>query len=263
MKMHTLDSGTGTIPAAAETIIFLHGGNVASWMWGQQMPAFPNYRVLVPDLPGFGASNQLPWMSLEQTADALADLIPDGTHVVGLSLGSGIGLHLAARHPKKVASLVLASAQVAPPARRDMLIGRAMLHLWNQRRFWITQARSYGLTGEDAELFVTTGLCIEKGTARAILKEVARGIPPSILDRVAVPTMAVAGGADSVSITRTSLVRILTAIPGSIAATVPEAHHQWNIERIELFNDSVRAWLTDRVAASGLDVRPKSQQNHH
>ena len=263
MKMHTFNSGTGMIPAAAETIMFLHGGNVAGWMWGQQVPAFPDYRVLVPDLPGFGASNQLPWISLEQTADALADLIPDNTHVVGLSLGSGIGLHLAARHPKKVASLFLASAQVAPPARRDVLIGRAMLHLWNQRRFWTTQARSYGLTGEDAELFITTGLGIEKETARAILDEAARGIPPSTLARVAVPTMAVAGGADSVSITRTSLDRILTDIPSSIAATVPEAHHQWNIERVEIFNDSVRAWLTDRVAASGLDVRHKSQQSQH
>ncbi|MEO6200933.1 MAG: alpha/beta hydrolase [Cryobacterium sp.] len=237
---------------STETVVFLHGGNVAGWMWGQQIPAFPEYRILVPDLPGFGASNHLEWTSIEEAADALADLLPDEAHIVGLSLGSSVALHLAARHPQKVASLFLASAQVAPPARRDVLIGRLMLLLWNQRSFWTTQARSYGLTGDDADLFVTTGLGIKRETARAILEAVALGIPSGLLKGVTAETIAVAGGSDSAAIVRASLERVATGIRGSVVRTAPGLHHQWNIENVHLFNASLRAWLEGRKAAAGL-----------
>ena len=29
------------------TLVFLHGGNVAGWMWGQQVPAFADHHVRV------------------------------------------------------------------------------------------------------------------------------------------------------------------------------------------------------------------------
>ncbi|MGV8896293.1 MAG: alpha/beta fold hydrolase [Rhodoglobus sp.] len=248
MKIHTIDAGTDP----AETIVFLHGGNVAGWMWGQQIPAFTDYRVLVPDLPGFGASNDLAWLSLEATADDLAHQIPDGAHIVGLSLGSSVALHLAARHPQKVASLFLASAQVQQPARRHVVMGRIMMLLWNQRGFWASTARSYGLTGDDADLFIETGLGIKQATAKTILGEVVRGIPASILERITAPTMAVAGGADSPAISVGSLRRIAASIPGSAVATAPGMHHQWNIENVDLFNESLRTWLTTGRAAEGL-----------
>lgn len=252
MKMLTFDPRTIGDSGPTETIVFLHGGNVAGWMWGQQVPAFPEYRILVPDLPGFGASNHVEWRSIEETADELAALLPDEAHIVGLSLGSSIALHLAARHPGKVASLFLASAQVAPPARADVVIGRLMLLLWNRRGFWTTQARAYGLTGDDAELFVTTGLGIKRETARAILEEVAHGIPSVLLESVSAPTIAVAGGADSAAIVRASLDRVAAGIRGSVVALAPELHHQWNIENVELFNESLRAWLVGRETATGL-----------
>ncbi|MDO5745573.1 MAG: hypothetical protein Q4P23_14045, partial [Micrococcaceae bacterium] len=39
----------------AQTIVFLHGGNVGNWSWDPQVRAFGDYEVLTPDLPGFGA----------------------------------------------------------------------------------------------------------------------------------------------------------------------------------------------------------------
>ena len=64
-----------------------------------------------------------------------------------LSLGSGIALHPAVRHPQKVASPFLASAHVTPPVLREILADRAMLHLWNQCRFWISPARHFVYQG--------------------------------------------------------------------------------------------------------------------
>ena len=75
-------------------------------------------------------------------------------------------------------SLFLASAQVAPPRRRSMVLARAMLRFWEQRGFWTSLARSYGLRGEDADLFVETGLGIRRETALAIYDEVVVACRP-------------------------------------------------------------------------------------
>lgn len=249
MKHQELGSG-------AETILWLHGGNVAGWMWGQQVPAFTDYRSLVPDLPGFGESNDEPWRSIEATADELAELLGDRpAHVVGLSLGSSVALELAARHPELVSSLFLASAQLTPPLARDLLAARVLLAFWNQRGFWTTLARSYGLAEEDAELFISTGLGIRRETAVAIYTEVRRGMSARTLARVSAPTIVVAGEKDSRAITGGSLDRARAEIPGAVTAIAPGMHHQWNIENVTMFNESLRVWLTSREAASTLRTK--------
>lgn len=239
---------------AGDTIVFLHGGNVAGWMWGEQLPVVADHHVLVPDLPGFGASNDLTWLSIADAADRVAHLIGDrAAHVVGLSLGSSVALELASRHPDAVATLFLASAQVTPPLRRDMLTARLLLRLfWRQRGFWAATAHSYGLTGEDADLFIDTGLGIDRRTALAVYSEVVNGVPAATLARVTAPTIAVAGQKDSSAITGPSLRRITAEIPGSLVALAPGMHHQWNIENVELFNSSLRAWLDRRELGEGL-----------
>lgn len=239
-----------------ERILWLHGGNVAGWMWGEQVPAFADYRSIVPDFPGFGASNDERWMSSAATADDLA-LLLDGepAHVVGLSLGSSVAIELAARHPELVSSLFLASAQLTAPRRRDMVAARVLLAFWNRRGFWSAQARSYGLTGEDAELFVTTGLGIRRETAVTIFKEVSRGIPAPTLAAVDAPAIVVAGERDSSAVSRASLRRARSEISGVVTAIAPGMHHQWNIENVPLFNESLRAWLGAREASPGLRTR--------
>jgi len=239
-----------------ERILWLHGGNVAGWMWGEQLPAFADYRSIVPDFPGFGASNDERWESIASTADGIAALL-EGTpaHVVGLSLGSSVALELAARHPGLVSSLFLASAQLTAPLRRDMLAARVLLAFWNQRGFWTTLARSYGLAGGDAELFVSTGLGIRKETAEAIYAEVSRGVAGATLAAIDTPAILVAGEKDSSAITRGSLQRGRAEIRGAITAVAPGMHHQWNIENVEMFNQSLRTWLTSREAASSLGTR--------
>jgi pimeloyl-ACP methyl ester carboxylesterase len=244
---------------AGEPVVFLHGGNVAGWMWGMQLPAFEDFRQLVPDLPGFGASNDEPWVSIADTADRVAEFIAElttgGAHLVGLSLGSSVALEIAARHPELVRSLFLASAQVARPRRRSMVLARAMLRFWEQRGFWTSLARSYGLRGEDADLFVETGLGIRRETALTIYDEVSRGVPAETLARVGAPLIAVAGGRDSSAIHRDSLARLRAAVPGAKLAVAPGMHHQWNIEDVELFNAALRSWLSSREVSPLLTAR--------
>ena len=241
-----------------ESVVLLHGGNVAGWMWGEQLPALSRFHVLVPDLPGFGASNDEPWLSMADTSNAVADLIRTGArggraHVVGLSLGSSVALELAARHPDAVTSLFLASAQVTPPSRRHLVSARLLLRLfWQQPGFWQATARSYGLRGDDAALFVETGLGIDRSTAMAVYDEVARGVPRETLARITAPVLAVAGSRDSSAITGASLARLRAEVPTGRTAIAEGMHHQWNIENVALFNSSLTAWLEGGEIDEGL-----------
>ncbi len=73
------------------------------------------HRVIVPDLPGFGASTQrIPDYSNRAHARYLLDLLDQlnvpRAHFVGYSMGGGVVLHLADLAPERVASLTMLSA---------------------------------------------------------------------------------------------------------------------------------------------------------
>jgi pimeloyl-ACP methyl ester carboxylesterase len=247
-----LEFGDDSAPA----IVFLHGGNVAGWMWGEQVPAFGDFHSIVPDLPGFGASNDEPWPGMPAAADRVAELIRDRAdghaHVVGLSLGAGVGLHLALRHPEVVDSLLISSTSVVAPSLATRVTGRAMLANWNRRWFWHALARGYGLPDDSVDLFVDTGLGIRRETALVLFDETVRGFTPEQLAAVTVPTLAVAGERDSAAIARGSLAAIRDHLPGALTATAPGMHHQWNIEDVVLFNRTLRTWLETATVADGM-----------
>ena len=234
-------------PVEASTVIFLHGGNVAGWMWGPQLEAFPDRRLLVPDLPGFGESANLEWRSVGETADAVAELVTDraagAVDVVGLSLGASVGVELAVRHPALVRRLVLASPTAVPATRRQRLAARAQLAFWHQPAYWSATARAWGLPEDDRELFVRTGLGIRRETAERIVREVVAGISPTRLERIAAPTLAIAGERDSRSVSRDSIDLIRERVPGAEVRLIAGAHHAVNLEAPDEFNAAVRGWI--------------------
>lgn len=50
--LHYTDSG----PSDAPVIVFLPGGGMSGWSWLPQVKRLPDYRCIVPDLPGHGQS---------------------------------------------------------------------------------------------------------------------------------------------------------------------------------------------------------------
>lgn len=98
-------------PAPAPLLVFLPG-------WGQShQSVLPLARLLSPrfaarlyDLPGFGATPMLAsGAGTADYADALAPLLPLGRPVilVGHSFGARVAIQCAARHPSRVAGLIL------------------------------------------------------------------------------------------------------------------------------------------------------------
>src|SRR6476619_5924019 len=87
-----------------------------------QLPAYTeHFSCIALDLPGSGESAKPPGpCSTEGYADQVAAfLVAIGVgraHVAGVSLGAGVAMHLAARHPGRVRSLSLHSAWDATDA---------------------------------------------------------------------------------------------------------------------------------------------------
>ncbi|HEY2773309.1 MAG TPA: alpha/beta hydrolase [Candidatus Binatia bacterium] len=102
-------------PAPAEVVVFVHGLNSPSYIWGDlvQMLRDNGYRTLVYDLYGRGWSDR-PWTDYDldlfdrQLGGLLRSLGLGGkVHLVGLSMGGIISSEFTLRHPDAVASLTM------------------------------------------------------------------------------------------------------------------------------------------------------------
>ena len=105
-----VEEGTST-----ENLLLIHGLGASAERWEQVIPQFAkNYRVLVPDLIGFGLSDK---PLVDYTTDYLSEFITkflkklniDSTSIIGSSLGGQIGAEFAYRHNSMVKKLILIS----------------------------------------------------------------------------------------------------------------------------------------------------------
>ena len=102
-------------------LVLLHGGLGSGEMFGPVLPSFTDhYQVILVDLQGHGRTADIDRpIDVRLMADDVAALIEhlglDDVDLVGYSLGGGVALQTAIRHPERVRRLVAASANV----RRD------------------------------------------------------------------------------------------------------------------------------------------------
>lgn len=102
--IRTFEGGEGP------SLLLVHGFGGAAWNFSELAPLLPGRRLIIPDLPGHGASSPLPAPTLTGFADVLAEILDQPADVLGHSLGGVVALRLAERHPQLVRSLVLAAA---------------------------------------------------------------------------------------------------------------------------------------------------------
>jgi pimeloyl-ACP methyl ester carboxylesterase len=102
-------------PRDAPVILLLHGFPTASHMFRDLIPLLADrFRVIAPDLPGFGQTMSPPRETFAYTFDNLASVIEDFTVAMALEryalyifdYGAPVGLRLAMRHPEKVSAIV-------------------------------------------------------------------------------------------------------------------------------------------------------------
>jgi pimeloyl-ACP methyl ester carboxylesterase len=101
---------------SGEPLVLLHGGVVGILMFGPTLPALASSRqVIAVELQGHArtADSDRP-LSFEAMAEDIAGLLAHlevaQADVLGLSLGGGVALQLAIRHPEVVRRLIIVSA---------------------------------------------------------------------------------------------------------------------------------------------------------
>ena len=99
----------------APALLLLHGFPTSSHMFRDLIPALADtYRVIAPDLPGFGFSDAPDRAGFDYTFENLADVIDRFTEVMDLNryavfvfdYGAPVGLRLALRHPERITALI-------------------------------------------------------------------------------------------------------------------------------------------------------------
>ena len=112
-----------TIHGSGRPVILLHGGLMSSELFGPVIPMLAErHQVIAVDLQGHGRTADIDRpMDVRLMADDIAALIDhlglDRPDVVGYSMGGGVALQTAVRHPAKVRRLVVVSANI----RRDAI----------------------------------------------------------------------------------------------------------------------------------------------
>jgi pimeloyl-ACP methyl ester carboxylesterase len=97
---------------SGEPLLYLHGGNGAPEVLPFMEKLAQRFDVLVPEHPGFGASDEPEWLeNMHDLAyfylDVLESLELRRVHLVGSSLGGWLALEMAVRDASRVKSLVL------------------------------------------------------------------------------------------------------------------------------------------------------------
>jgi pimeloyl-ACP methyl ester carboxylesterase len=134
-QVHYLEGGRGE-----ETLVLLHGIFAEKDHWVDfARPLTGRYRVIAPDLPGFGESGRLPNQTYDYAAQTvrlkewLDALGLDRVHLAGNSMGGTIAVLFAIAYPQRVASVALIGAphgiRSPQPSAMDRLIdvGKAPL----------------------------------------------------------------------------------------------------------------------------------------
>jgi pimeloyl-ACP methyl ester carboxylesterase len=101
--------------SASPKLLLLHGFPSASHMFRDLIPLLADrFRIVAPDLPGFGQSDMPPREKFSYTFDNIARVIDGFTEVIGFNrfavyvfdYGAPTGFRLAVRHPERITAII-------------------------------------------------------------------------------------------------------------------------------------------------------------
>lgn len=108
-RIRVVDVGQG------EPVLLIHGFGDSAYTWHRNLPALAQagFRALAYDYPGCGKSSMRPDFhfgvdNLARLAIGVLDALGvERAHVIGSSMGGGIGLHLAVHYPHRLRRVIL------------------------------------------------------------------------------------------------------------------------------------------------------------
>lgn len=210
------------VPPEALTVVLVHGMVVSSrYMVPTLMRLAGSYRVLAPDLPGYGKSDPAP--APLDTVPALADALAQWVQAAGLEravfLGNSLGcqtlVDFAVRYPEHVLGLVLQGPTTDPEARST----------WKQISRWLANSPRERL----AQLPLMLRDYWDAGLRRA-LRTLRMSLQDHIEDKlpyVQAPTLVVRGSRDPIVPQRWA-EQVVRLLPRGRLEVIPGGTHTLN-----------------------------------
>jgi len=253
-----LDSAPGD--AALRTYVLLHAFPLGASMWEPQMRTIPaGWRLITPDLRGFGGSTELDSVTALSIADyaddvaaLLAELSIARAVIGGLSMGGYAAFALLQSKPAVIDALILADTRAGADTPEGRANRRNMLALVDREgpqgvakdmmpKLLGNTTRETNQTAE-----ATVRRLIKQQSPVAIRGAIHRMMhrPDStpLLAAIGVPTLVIVGEEDTLTPVPES-ERMAQAITGSKLVKIPGAGHLSNLEQPDAFNHALSAFL--------------------
>ena len=261
LAVHTAGSG---LP-----LLLLHGFPLDHGMWARQEPLAEQLRLIVPDQRGFGGSSGPGPESIEQLADDAVTLL-DAVHVAGpavvcgLSMGGYVAQHVAARHPDRVAALILVDTRLeadTPDVRAGRVdlaakvgrLGQALVADAMIPRLLATSPEAKAAAGRSEIEAELRRMIVSQPVATIQAALAALGKRPDMTDamrQLRVPALLIVGEEDALT-PPACMEQAEQVIPDARLLVVPRAGHMTPLESPTVFNAAVLEFLRRPVTPRG------------
>jgi len=237
-------------------VVLIHAFPMSSAMWEPQFEALKSFRVLAPDLRGFGGSPlAAPWFIEHAVDDLLETLTSLGVEkavLVGLSMGGYVALRAVEKNPSRVKGLVLCDTRAEADANENKIKRAAAVDLVRSRGvgafvepFLKDALAQATMTGKPKVVEFLKGIAL-KSSPEAVMAALAalasRGDATASLPLIKVPTAVLVGSQDK--ITPLPLAEAMRArVPGAELHIIPDAGHFSNAENPSAFNERLVSFL--------------------
>jgi 3-oxoadipate enol-lactonase len=256
-RLAYIDRGQGP------TVLLVHGFPLDHTMWDPQIEALAErYRVIAPDLRGFGQSplgtgDASQGVTMEQYADDLAELldalkIAGPIVLAGLSMGGYIAWQFVRKYPGRLRALVLLDTRAAADseeARAGRLKMAENVAEWGSAR--VAEMMGPRLFSERAfqqrpEIIAAVRRVVEN-TSPAAIAAAQRGMAArpdvtNLLPTIRVPTLVMVGDRDVIS-PPAEMQAIAAAIPHAQFVVIPHAGHMTTLENPAAANQALARFL--------------------
>jgi 3-oxoadipate enol-lactonase len=249
MELAFDDAGVGPC------VVLIHGHPFDRSLWRPQMRVLASeFRVLAPDLRGFGESPVTPHLvTLREYAEDIEELLTrlgvERAAVVGLSMGGLVAMDLATTHPRRwwALGLVTTTAEPVTPQERAVRRERADLVERDGMQVLIDYMHT-GLYGTHAapelrsEVDAMMARVPVAGAAAALRGRAERPDYRSRLRELDIPTFVCTGSEDRWS-DEAVTAEIITHLRHPELLVVQGAGHLPNLEAADVFTGALMAFL--------------------
>jgi pimeloyl-ACP methyl ester carboxylesterase len=234
-------------------LLLIHGFLLDRTLWRPQIAGLTQiYRVIAPDLRGFGQSSDThgETMTMEQYAADIKSVL-DSANVKqavigGISMGGYIALAFYAQYADRVRGLILANTRAVPDskeARQARLTNAQKVSDVGPSSLVETMAPQMLKSAPNAEIEIAARSMMMRqrspGIMSALRGMAARPDRTALLRFVTVPVLIVSGAQDAL-IPPSESEAMHALIPNSRLVIIKDAGHLSNLDEADAFNQEIR-----------------------